>query len=114
MSIRRNVMPLCLAASKSVRTRMNIQSALSGYAALRPPQHNSSWFLTGANISGGALVFSHWRVSARNCSRSDIAEPLGERARRRRAPVDVGEREEARLGASPVQTRSGRGPRLAL
>ena len=31
MSIRRNVMPSCFAASKSVRTRMNIQSALSAY-----------------------------------------------------------------------------------
>ncbi len=31
MSIRRKVMPLCFGAWKSVRTRMNIQSALSAY-----------------------------------------------------------------------------------
>jgi hypothetical protein len=31
MSISRKVMPLCFASSKSVRTRMNIQSALSPY-----------------------------------------------------------------------------------
>ncbi len=31
MSIKRNVMPSCFFASKSVRTRTNIQSALSPY-----------------------------------------------------------------------------------